>query len=294
MGEPALATPPAPAAPLPAPSPTPGGEPAIPRAADRYAEYQRNRTEQGHQPSPPTTVTQPQTETQPTQQPPADQSDAQIIKLADGLEMTQAELRDLLAHKAAEDSRRALVPASADKYELKLPADLQLPASSQFKLAPLTDPVKGPALRMVAEWAHRKSFSQGEFSELLGVYAAAESQMQSSLHTAFAREKEALGATGPVRIDAIGRWMNATFGADAKPMLATIVSAAQVRIWERIMQKLNGGGSFTTGGREPPEHRGPGTKSAEEVARMSPAEKLNYSRQFDQRGMPAWRDPRGG
>jgi hypothetical protein len=297
MAEPALATPPASAAPPPAappPSPAPGGEPAIPRAADRYAEYQRNRPDQGHQPPPPT-VTQPQTETQPASRPPTQpDAGAQIIKLADGVEMTETELRDLLAHKAAEDSRRALVPASPDKYELKLPADLQLPAGSQFQLAPLSDPVKGPALRMAAEWAHRKGFSQAEFSEMLGVYAAAESQTQSNIYAAFSREKAALGTTGPARVDAIARWLNATLGADAKPMIATIATAAQVRSWEKIMQRLNGGGSFNAGGREPPEPRGPGMKSAEEVARMSPAERLDYSRQFDQRAMPSWRDPRGG
>ena len=34
-------------------------------------------------------------------------------------------------------------------------------------------------------------------------------------------------------------------------------------------------------------------KSAAEIAAMSPAERLDYSRQFDQTKMPAWKDPRG-
>jgi len=33
-------------------------------------------------------------------------------------------------------------------------------------------------------------------------------------------------------------------------------------------------------------------KSAEEIARMSPAERIDYCRRFDQSKMPAWRDPR--
>jgi hypothetical protein len=33
-------------------------------------------------------------------------------------------------------------------------------------------------------------------------------------------------------------------------------------------------------------------KSAEEIARMTPAQRLDYSRLFDQSKMPAWRDPR--
>jgi hypothetical protein len=32
--------------------------------------------------------------------------------------------------------------------------------------------------------------------------------------------------------------------------------------------------------------------SAEEIAKLSPAERLDYSRRFDQTKMPAWRDPR--
>jgi hypothetical protein len=35
-----------------------------------------------------------------------------------------------------------------------------------------------------------------------------------------------------------------------------------------------------------------GPKSEAEIARMTPAQKLDYARQFDQSRMPAWRDPR--
>jgi hypothetical protein len=34
--------------------------------------------------------------------------------------------------------------------------------------------------------------------------------------------------------------------------------------------------------------------SAEQIAKLSPAERLDYARQWDQSKMPAWRDPRGG
>lgn len=35
-----------------------------------------------------------------------------------------------------------------------------------------------------------------------------------------------------------------------------------------------------------------GPLSAEAYAKLSPAEKLDYSRRFDQSKMPAWKDPR--
>jgi hypothetical protein len=34
-------------------------------------------------------------------------------------------------------------------------------------------------------------------------------------------------------------------------------------------------------------------KSPEEIARMTPAQRLDYARLFDQSTMQAWRDPRG-
>jgi hypothetical protein len=36
-----------------------------------------------------------------------------------------------------------------------------------------------------------------------------------------------------------------------------------------------------------------GPKSAAEIASMTPAQRLDYSRQFDQTKMPPWKDPRG-
>jgi hypothetical protein len=32
--------------------------------------------------------------------------------------------------------------------------------------------------------------------------------------------------------------------------------------------------------------------SADEIAKLTPAQRLDYVRQFDQRSMPAWQDPR--
>ena len=35
------------------------------------------------------------------------------------------------------------------------------------------------------------------------------------------------------------------------------------------------------------------SKSPDEIARMTPAQRLDYARLFDQSTMPAWKDPRG-
>jgi hypothetical protein len=42
----------------------------------------------------------------------------------------------------------------------------------------------------------------------------------------------------------------------------------------------------------PPPAVPAGRKSSEEIAKMSPAQRLDYAQQFDQSKMPEWRDPR--
>ena len=72
--------------------------------------------------------------------------------------------------------------------------------------------------------------------------------------------------------------------------MSRILTANDVRIAEKEMAKVQGASSGTTFKTTGPP--GAPARSPEEVARMSPRERLDYSRQFDQRRMPEWRDPR--
>jgi hypothetical protein len=40
------------------------------------------------------------------------------------------------------------------------------------------------------------------------------------------------------------------------------------------------------------DEQNPTPKSAAEIARMSPADRLDYARRFDQSRQPPWKDPR--
>jgi hypothetical protein len=40
------------------------------------------------------------------------------------------------------------------------------------------------------------------------------------------------------------------------------------------------------------DQQNPILRSPEEIARMTPAQRLDYARLWDQNSMPAWRDPR--
>jgi hypothetical protein len=76
--------------------------------------------------------------------------------------------------------------------------------------------------------------------------------------------------------------------------MARIFTAQDVQDAEMEVSKITsqGGAQFRGNGREPPTQAG--RLSQEQISRLTPAQRLDYSRQWDQSTMPAWRDPRGG
>jgi hypothetical protein len=52
--------------------------------------------------------------------------------LAEGVELSEQELRDLVSFKASEDSRRLTAPRRVEDFMLELPADLKMPQGVDF------------------------------------------------------------------------------------------------------------------------------------------------------------------
>jgi hypothetical protein len=256
----------APTAPPAAPS-TPAAEPQG-RAADRYQQYQvdRNSREAGTEP--------------PQQQP------AEPPKAGDG----GAEINELRAFKAAQESKALSRPQSADAYKAELPADFKPPEGLNYQFS-----ADDPLLSQAKASAFEAGIDQENFSKLLGLYAGSQVANQQTITTARNAEVAKLGATGPARIDALTTYFKAQLGgAEGAQFMSRVFTASDVQIAEKIMTRMQGtssGSNFKQGGREPPEMLG--RASPERVAAMSPAERLNYSKMFDQRSMPEWRDPRG-
>lgn len=171
------------------------------------------------------------------------------IKIGE-VELTAEEWAAAASHKAEADLRATQIPARGADYRLELPADMKLPDGIAVKLDP-NDPVKGSALVAATEWAARNKLSQTQFSEMMGLYAASSINEHVDFERRQAAEFEALGTAGPVRIDAVTRWLAANFGAAAKPVISTLVTKAHVEVFEGIISKLNGRGSnFTQRGRD--------------------------------------------
>jgi hypothetical protein len=96
----------------------------------------RPRSDGGSNGTPAGDGTQPAVPSDPAQRiDPVRTEDGKIV-LGEGLEFTDQQLRDLVAFKASEDTRKLTVPANPTDYRVELPADLRLPAGVEFRIDP--------------------------------------------------------------------------------------------------------------------------------------------------------------
>jgi hypothetical protein len=180
---------------------------------------------------------------------------------------------------AADDSRKLSLPQNPDAYKVELPADFKPPEGITFQFRD-NDPLLSQARTM----AHEMGISQENFSKLLGLYAGAQVSTEQQIGAARNAEVAKLGPAGPARIDALSTFFKAYLGeGEGKQLMARMFTAADVQIAERLVAKITaqGGASFRGSGREPPEPAG--KVSDETYRKMSPGERLDYARRFDQK-----------
>lgn len=168
-------------------------------------------------------------------------------------EVTESEIAGMLDRQSAEDLKRATLPATAADYRPELPEGLTLPGGREYKFD-----ANDPTMAAAQNWAHSKGLSQSEFSEVLAIYASHEAQKESVLAEVARAEIAKAGANAGQRVDAIGKWIRGEVGdADAKPILATIVTDAHLRFYEGLQHKITsqGSASFSQRHREIPDDR---------------------------------------
>lgn len=183
----------------------------------------------------------------------------------------RAHLDELATFKAAEDSRKLTLPAAPAAYQPVLPEGFTPPVGVEFKLD-TSDPIIAQAQAM----AHAKGMSQGDFSDMLGLYATAKLGEAVQYETAKTAALAGLGTTGPQRIDAVTRWLGANFPeATVKPVLATLATQQHVEMFEKIISKLTnqGTGNFRQTGREVDT----GKLTPEQYDKLSYGEKKAYA-----------------
>jgi transcriptional regulator with XRE-family HTH domain len=197
----------------------------------RYAQDQaRGEAPPGDQPAPPPSGDQ--------QQPPAD---AAAKTKVGRYEVSETQLGEMMQRQAADDLKKATLPTRPEEYKAELPADLKLPGGLQFKVD-----ANDPSFIAARNLAFSKGWSQADLSEALGVMASHLSQQEAQLAERSRAEIAKAGVNAPQRVDAVIRWITGTVGdADAKPIVATIVTDAHLRFYEKIMHQLEGGTSFS-------------------------------------------------
>jgi hypothetical protein len=154
---------------------------------------------------------------------------------------------------AAQESRTASLPANADAYQLALPEGFKLPDGVALELN-----ANDPNFKAAQAMAHAKGWTQADFSDALGVVAMMEANKAAAFETAKSAELGTLGANADKRIAAIVPWIVAEAGEkDAKPIIATLATAAHVRFFEKILAKQTsqGAASFTQQHRVAPDDK---------------------------------------
>jgi hypothetical protein len=235
---------------------------ATPRAGDQPAPGE-----------PPRPGEPPQPGDQPPQPP---RTDGGKIKLAEGVELTEQELRDLVAHKAQTDSQKLSTP-KPNEYQIKFNDDFVLPQGVDWRWNEAD-----PLLAQVRDFASTNNMTQDTFSKLLGLHAASQMKDMQEFAAAKAAEVQKLGDTANARVDAVKTWLKA-MAPDHFAGLARVLemapSAATVRGLEALMHRYTtqGGGSYNGAHREPII---PGKVSDAEYSKMSYAERIEYASRF--------------
>jgi hypothetical protein len=187
------------------------------------------------------------------QQPAAQES---VFRLGDGVEISEKDVRAALAQKVENEVRRAALPASPDKYEIKLPSDFRAPEGVRFEFDP-----NDALLKSSRELAHKRGLDQEAYSDFLGLYAANRITEQQQLGTARAAELSKLGTAAQGRIDAIDTWLKARVGAKGALMAAQLRSypvAVMVEMYEDLIRQFSGqgGADFRQDGRQQQDNTG--------------------------------------
>jgi hypothetical protein len=179
-----------------------------------------------------------------------------MVRLADGTEVPEADLREALSFRAEHNARKATLPASVDGYELKLPPDFKAPEGMRFEFDK-----NDPLLKTSRELALKRGLDQGTYSDFLGLYAASKITEQQMLGRARDAELAKLGSAAPQRVEAVQNWLKGRIGAKADVLvnqLAKFPHSRLVESFEGLMSQFSrqGGADFSQSGRQQQEEPG--------------------------------------
>jgi hypothetical protein len=161
------------------------------------------------------------------------------------------QVREAIAHKAQNETRRLTLPPDPKNYEPKLPDDFQAPDNVIVELDP-SDPLFAEAQELAFRWDRGEVSGQAAFSRMLALHAGKLAEEQGILNRGWSAERQKLGAAGSARVDAAVTWLQSQGAGGLAPLLFT---AAGVQAVERLIQNFTsqGAGSFSQSHRANPD-----------------------------------------
>jgi hypothetical protein len=188
----------------------------------------------------------------------------------------KADFDSLVALKAETDSRAASLPATADKYEIKLPTSFKVPDGFELPQGESLINADDPRVAAAREYAHKNKLSQGEFEELLAFGANMDIAERGRMKEAVGKEREKLGGRAVERIKAVTTWLDAKLGGEQAASLHSMMfTAKQIEAFERLMQLNRGDVPGNPGaGRDAK----PAEIADEDWNKMSATDRINYAR----------------
>lgn len=170
-----------------------------------------------------------------------------------GNKYSEKQVIDAIAERAQREILDRARPQRPEDYAAKLPESFNPGVGANFELD-AADPLYAAARQL----AHSKGWSQADFTDLLGVYAAHKvGEAQRTEATRQANLKQ-LGSAAPARLDAAETFLKAHAGEDGKAFAAFLKaypSATFLRAIEKLHHAISnqGAASFDQRGRSEPE-----------------------------------------
>lgn len=179
---------------------------------------------------------------------------------------------------AADDLRRAKLPPTVNDYKAELPSDFNLPEGITFDFNE-SDPHLLQARQVMHEVDQGRLSGQEAFSKFLGIYAGMQGAEKALVERAKTAEVAKAGPNGPAQVTAIHQWLDAMGAPGLKDRVLT---AQDIKEFSNLVSRhqSQGAASFSQSHRDTPNPQGKATQ--EQYDKMTSAQRLDYTRQFDQ------------
>lgn len=182
---------------------------------------------------------------------------------------------EVFATYKAHTDRLASYPQKIEDLKIELPEGLNLPEGYALDDS---NPAYAEARKLVFE----NKIDPAVASQMIGLHVKERLAEVQKINERIAEENAKLGANAAARVGAVTDALKGVVGEEhASALMSGIYTAAQVEALEKIVLKLaNGNTAGVTGGQREADN---GEISDEEYEKMTPAQKLAYARQHQQR-----------